>query len=656
MQKYFIFILLFIPLILNSQNYSDDQIKAAYIYNFLVNIEWPDEDNLDEFKICVLGTDTTIVPFLKSLASSKKIRNIDISIYTTESLSDILTLSPQVVYVPESDVGNLKKIYYEILTNPILLITDNSTQLLYVMLNFKVSADNKIEFDLNTQNIENQGLKILPKLLVLGGTELQVRELYQLKEQELQNEREIIRLMEERLLKQQLLIDSQLVEIQKQNELIEIRKKSIDSLRNQIVKQKAILDNQSENLEELQFNIKQQQNLLSQKIIELNAQQDSIQKQKDLISTQQIEIEEKLTKLNQLNSDIALRETEIENQKNELNNLQGTVENQRLYLLFMAVILALVVFIIIYIYRNFREKKKLNDKLVQKNHEVESQSEELKQINLELVSQKDQIQHQNDYITDSIHTSKRIQTAILPAFKGLRASFDSLLIYKPKDIVSGDFYWGEEVKNQTIDYKFIGVLDCTGHGVPGALLSIVGSRILSEIVLQHNIYEPKHILDALNKMIKGILKQDISNKEIRTNEGMDASLCRIEKNDKNFKFTFSGAKQSIFYYKSSSQEVNRIKGSRLTIGGIFQNKNEKFENHSFTVQKNDVVYLITDGFIDQNNIDRKRFGTPRFKELISEIAQLPAKEQEKVFEEHLQVWKGEEPQRDDITLLGLRIK
>lgn len=656
MSKYLFLILFLSPFFSIAQNYSDDQIKAAYIYKFLINIEWPNEDQLDEFKICVLGNDTDVDKYLQSLSGSKKLRDIDIKIYTVDNINDLLALSPQAVYITPDNSINIKKLYYEVLTSPVLLITDNATQLLYVMLNFTVSSDNKIAFDLNTKNIENQGLTILPKLLVLGGTELQLRELYHLKEQELQDERIRVQEMEIKLSKQQLLIDSQLVEIQKQNKLIEIRKKAIDSLQNQIYVQKSILDGQNANLEELQLNIKMQQSLLSKSIFEMKLQKDSIKLQKDLIADQQAEIDEKLSKLDELNVEISQRETKIANQKNQLNNLQGTVDNQKMYLSFLVIILALVVFIIIYIYRSLRQKKNLNDNLMQKNNEVESQSEELQQVNSELITQKNYIQQQNDYITDSILYSKRIQNAMLPAFKGLRTNFDFFLIYKPKDIVSGDFYWGEQVKVGNLDYKFIAVVDCTGHGVPGALLSIVGSRILTEIVKLNKIYEPAEILISLNEMIRRVLKQDKSDGEFSSNDGMDVSLCRIENKKDGYDFVFAGAKQSVFFYDNDKKIVQRFRGSRLSIGGKFLNKTDKFESHKIFGTTGDVLYFLTDGFIDQNDYKRRRFGTTRFIQLISRIGNLTASEQRSIFEQELTKWQGSESQRDDITLLGLRIK
>ncbi len=650
----FLFIIFFLPILLHAQNYSDAQIKAAYIYNFIVNIEWSNEDDLSEFDITVFGEDTAIVPYLRSLAKTKTIRGLPIKIHKTTEFDDLLYFAPEVIFLTEDNASNIKRVYYEVLSEPVLIISDNANQQLYVMLNFIKTSNNKISFELNTKNIEDQSLKILPKLLVLGGTELDVKKLLKLKEQELQQEKDIVKQQEQKLLKQQSLIDSQLVSINKQNEIIEKRRKSIDSLVNQVQRQTEVLNLQSRNLEQLQLNVKTQQNILNQKIQELRVQKDSIDKQKILIHTQQAEIQGKLAKLDSLNADINQRQAQIDAQKSELSNLHGTVESQRKYMGFMGVILLLVIFIIFYVYNNFRQKKKLNDKLVQKNNEVEAQSEELQQINQEITTQRDHIQHQNEFITGSISYSKRIQEAILPSFVGLRKSFDTFLIYKPKDIVSGDFYWGAEIISKDFNYKFVAVVDCTGHGVPGALLSIVGSRLLSEIVNQHKIYDPAKILTMLNLLVVKTLKQKETNTGM--NDGMDVVLCRIEMLDNKYNFTFAGAKRALFYYNSEKKEVERIKGSRLTIGGYIQNKNEKFENRTFIAHKNDTIYLMTDGYIDQNNKERKRFGSPRVKRLIAEIGHLSASEQYNAFEQKLNNWQKEEMQRDDITLLGLRIK
>lgn len=655
MRKFLLFIIIAIPFITKAQTYTEAQIKAAYIYKFVVNVEWPNEAELSSLKICVFGADTSVVPYLKLLAQTKKYKDIPFEVCYTQEFNEILLNNPQVVYVTEDMTPIMKKLYYEILTQPILMISDNSSQLLYVMLNFKNLADNKINFDIIKKNIEDQGLTLLPDLLVMGGDEIEVRELYYLKEKELNEEREKVRLQEQKLVQQQALIDSQLVSIKQQNAIILLRKKAIDSLMTKIDSQKLTLADQESNLNMLKDDIKQQQVLLNQKLKELMVQQDSIAAQKQLISSQKSEINEKLKKLDELNVEITLSEDKISAQKNELSNLQGTVESQRRYMGLMGLILALVIFIIIYIYRSYKGKKLLNSQLVQKNNEVEAQSHELQQINKELTEQRDQIKHQNDYITGSINYSKKIQASLLPAFNKLSQDFDHFLIYRPKDIVSGDFYWSAEVVEADINYKIIAVVDCTGHGVPGALLSIIGSRLLSEIVVEGKNYEPANILNILNRKVKIILKQKGNFAE--TNDGMDVSVCRIEFADNDeHKCIFAGAKSSMFYYSSSNKEITRIKGSRKTIGGLMQNENVEYEQHLIILKPNDVVYMPTDGYVDQNNKARKRFGSPRFTELLIEIAHLPANDQKIKLEAELDEWQGNEQQRDDITILGLRIR
>ncbi len=654
MRKFLLIFSLLTPLILKAQTYTDAQIKSAYIYNFMVNIEWPNESELSEFKICVYGNDTSVVPHLKTLSKTKEIRGLPIKIYSSNNFQEILNQNPQTIFVTKDVTPNMKSIYYKVVTSPILLVSDNASQLLYIMINFKISSDNKLTFELNSENIENQGLKTLPKLLVLGGTELDVRKLYKLKEQELKAEKQKVKEQEQRLLRQQSLIDSQLVEIDRQNNIIDKRKRAIDSLRMQIVNQQEVLNKQNKNLELLHFDIAKKQNLLNKKMLQLQSQQDSIEKQKSLIEAQKSQISEKLDKLDDLNIEIAQREEEIEKQKSELTNLHSTVENQRLYMWLMGIILLLVIFIIIYIFFNFKQKKRLNKKLIQKNNEVEAQSEELQQINIELTQQRDQIKHKNEFIKDSINYSQKIQSALLPSFKNLKKDFDSFLIYRPKDIVSGDFYWSYRIKTQNFDYKFIAVVDCTGHGVPGALLSIIGIRLLSEIISHKNIYNTAKILELLNISVKKVLKQDETDKI--TNDGMDVVLTRIEEKAKKYDVTFSGAKSALYYYSSEKDEIIRIKGSRKTIGGFYQNKNVKFENNYFTAVKNDILYLMSDGYIDQNNKERKRFGSVKLKKLLKKIKTEDVKKQKTILEQELDKWQGEEEQRDDITLLGVKMK
>lgn len=639
--------------IAKNQVYSDAQLKTAYIYNFALNIEWPNEKELKSFKIGILGTDSALYNNLSLLATTKTLRGIQIVVVKYTEMQEILNDKPQLVYLTYDKSQDIKQIFYEIIQQPILLVTDQATQNIYVMLNFKVSpVTKKITFEMNKKNIEDQKLKILPNLLLLGGTELDQKQLYKLKEDELAKEKEIVKEQQEKLRKQQVIIDSQLTSINKQETIIKRNKKSVDSLMIEIRKQQERLSIQNQNLEKLQVAIRQQQLALANKVNELRIQQDSAERQKILILSQREQIREKLSQLDKLNNEISEKEKSLNEQESRLRGLQDKLKIQQIFMMLMGLIIALVVFIIIIIFRNYRQKKALNDKLVQKNNEVEQQAEELQQINIELVQQRDQIQKQNEYITDSISYAKKILLALLPDLNLLNNDFEHFLVYKPKDIVSGDFYWYAEYEK----YRFVAVVDCTGHGVPGALLSILGSRLLTEIVIDKGIFETAHILKMLNFAIQKILKQKAVDLNVdKSNDGMDVCLCRFIRNNERIEIQFSGAKRPLIYINSKTNEINRISGSHTGIGG-FSQKLIEFETQEFSVNKNDMIILMSDGFIDQNNPQRKRFGTPQFLSTLEKNLNLEMKEQKVQLENEILKWQANERQRDDITILALKVK
>ncbi len=276
-----------------------------------------------------------------------------------------------------------------------------------------------------------------------------------------------------------------------------------------------------------------------------------------------------------------------------------------------------------------------------------------KKSEIEIRKQKEQIEQQNELITSSINYAKNIQQAILPLPQDLEKYFDSFIIFKPRDVVSGDFYWfaekpGKDGKPEKI---FLASVDCTGHGVPGAFMSMIGSRLLSEIVLQQNITSPKDILETLDQKVKTALRQETTD----NNDGMDMAVCVLEKDGDSYHITYSGAKSDLYYFSNKDNDITILSSERRSIGGTKQKRgNIMFTDKDFYLYKDDIMWLATDGIIDQNNSERKRFGTPRFIELLKNIKNLPLKEQKRLIEEALEKYQGEEEQRDDITIWGIR--
>ncbi len=258
---------------------------------------------------------------------------------------------------------------------------------------------------------------------------------------------------------------------------------------------------------------------------------------------------------------------------------------------------------------------------------------------------KNEIDRKNLQITDSLRYARDIQGVILPGERRFKRLFkEHFLLYKPKDFVSGDFYWVEQYENKT----FVGVIDCTGHGVPGAFMSLIGTMQLNQILAKTQ--EPSQILDNLHIGIKQALKQDIYNND----DGMDVCLCSIEHLEEinRYKIIFAGAKRPLYYV--SEDALHQLKGTRKTIGG--RGRNDKpFEQEEIWLNEGDVLYLTTDGYVDQASPRHKKIGTMQLLTWLEQIAPQKMEKQGEFLEEELKRHQQYEEQRDDITLLGIRL-
>jgi serine phosphatase RsbU (regulator of sigma subunit) len=261
----------------------------------------------------------------------------------------------------------------------------------------------------------------------------------------------------------------------------------------------------------------------------------------------------------------------------------------------------------------------------------------------------------NRNITDSIRYAQTIQQTILPSERELQAALnDYFVLYLPKDIVSGDFYWlanlgGEDIFDS--NKIFTAVVDCTGHGVPGAFMSMVGSNILNEIVKIRREYQPDKILFLLDLAIIEALKQD----DKVNNDGMDICLCLIEAHETSTKITFAGTRRPLYYIKDGV--FDELRGDRVSIGGIHQKqgRNKEFTGKELVLQNGDMIFLTTDGIADQNNIDKQKFSTQRLKDALTGNAKQPTRQQKSLLQQDLQNFMNGVEQRDDITVMGIKM-
>ncbi len=302
------------------------------------------------------------------------------------------------------------------------------------------------------------------------------------------------------------------------------------------------------------------------------------------------------------------------------------------------------------------EIKSRNEALQLVYEEIQVSNEELQQSQEELVAQRDLLQENNytlelfrSKITSSIRSAYTIQQAILPP----KAKLDEILgeyfiLNRPKDHVSGDFYWVNQIGTK----KFIIVADCTGHGVSGAFMTMIGNTLLDKIIKVWDIYDPAQILDTIHTEIQAVLQQS----ETGNTDGMDVAVAVLEEseNPQGFKVEFGGAKRPLYYIETGQTEVQKLLGVRKMVGG-FTNENKYYQTESAILAKGSMIYMASDGYADQNDQNRHSFSEKRFMGMLS-IAQEKTLLKQKSFLEHaLDKHMAGTEQRDDILVLGLRV-
>lgn len=294
-----------------------------------------------------------------------------------------------------------------------------------------------------------------------------------------------------------------------------------------------------------------------------------------------------------------------------------------------------------------------NNKLIK---DLETANKQLKEANehleakvmartAEVLEQKSEIELKNQKITSSINYAKRIQEAMLPREAALKRAFgDLFVLFKPRDIVSGDFYWFHEDGAK----KIIAAVDCTGHGVPGAFMSMVGHQALNKIVRQNGIYEPHLILKELNSEVKYLLSQDHN----QSRDGMDMAICLYDKEKKTL--SYSGAKNPLVYIKNG--EVNYIKGDKHPIGGKQNDDEIDYCLHTVVLDSPSVFYIFSDGYQDQfGGPEDRKFMIARLRDLFRDIHERPMLIQKEILEKTFEDWKKDTKQLDDILIMGFQL-
>ncbi|MFN0048904.1 MAG: YfiR/HmsC family protein [Cytophagales bacterium] len=628
-------ILLFSTLIsanVKAQTVTPSILRAGMAYKISQNIEWSNESAFTSFTYGVLTEDEEVFNAFNKNLTKATWKNKPIKVKRLNSISEIKDVN--VVYIGTNYTPYLKEILEKTNTQSILLMSEKAVDKKSVMINF-YNDNNQLKFEINKANIINGGMKIGPQLVLLGGTEIDVAQLYKDTQQNLDKEKDKVKQQQHDLDIMKVEIDIKKQEIEKQHVEIEKQKAELE-------KQKVEIENQKKTLVVLNENVVKQQKTLDEKLAILAEQVKKIADQELSIKNQETEMKEKAAKLDLVTVEIENQQKRIKEQKLILLKQNATIQLQQNLIYVFGVFALLLVALGFFIYRSYQLQKKFNKTLASKNEIIEKGAQLL--------------ELEKEHTMNSIHYAKTIQNAVLPSPEEMNKHIRSFVVFQPKDIVSGDFFWFHHVAElqDNTEKIIVAAMDCTGHGVPGAFMSMIGNSLLNELVKEKQMTSPSEILHHLDKNVRHALKQGESD----NNDGMDACMCLIErkKGDSSVKLTFCGAKRPLYYMLPDTNKLEMLKGDRKSIGGAIKKVREvNFENQTMNLPKDTKLFLTTDGFVDQNNLNRDKFGRKNFEQLIVEAAGKSLGDQQSILENALIKHKGEVAQRDDITLVGIQI-
>jgi serine phosphatase RsbU (regulator of sigma subunit) len=358
------------------------------------------------------------------------------------------------------------------------------------------------------------------------------------------------------------------------------------------------------------------------------------------------------------------KQNEIEQLEQQSQIEQLTTRRQRAIIIATGALGLLILLMAVGFYNRMRFIRETNKKIKAQRDEIEAQRNEIEKARDQIQHQHDMVFAQKELITDSISYAQRIQSALLPPDNLMQGLItDYFILFKPKDIVSGDFYWIKQVQ----DHLVIISADCTGHGVPGAFMSMLGITLLNDLIGERCYNAPSAILESLRFKIKEMLAQEGHSDEQK--DGMDMAIAVLD--HKNMELHYAGANNPLYIVRNKAftgdlaelthsvmenGEFNlyEIKADKQPIGVHWEESS--FRNHSISLKKNDAFYLFSDGYIDQfGGAERKKFKSMNFKKLLLSIQSDPMDRQRQILEQTFDEWRGQYEQIDDVSVIGVRI-
>jgi serine phosphatase RsbU (regulator of sigma subunit) len=604
-----------------SQNVLDNSSKAVFIFDMAKYIDYgPGFADSSVFKIGVLDDKSDLFWAMGNLSKTrKKIQDKPIQLVIFRSEDKIQ--HTQILFVNKSSGFNINKVKSMLLGHQTMLMTEGF-QFRESMINFVV-VNGEPKYEANNDMIRKAGLRVDELFLGLAiKTQEDWEKLFVVTDADLQVQKQTVKQQQEE-------IEHQKAEIIRQKDLLDSLDKEIDVKVKSLDEKQKVLERQFVQIRKQQGEIGAQKQTIVVQQNEVQVQKDTLSRQKGKISVQLARIDEQLKKISEQDSRIKVQ--------------LEAIEKQKLVLYFVLFALLLVSIIGYYIYRGYKIKKEANIKLEEKNKTISLQKDEIEKQRDLAAAQRDQIGYQKRHIEDSIMYAKRIQTALIPSLELFSDKLEHFVLYKPLAIVSGDFYW---VSTQ-VNPQVIISADCTGHGVPGAFMSMLGVTMLNEIVNSKQIMMPDQIIENLRQGIIRSLKQVAEEDSVK--DGMDIAVCVVDF-EKNILW-YAGANNPLYLVRGG--ELTHYRADKMPVAIHY--KMEPFTLHKIDLQKGDAFYIFSDGFADQfGGPKQKKFMSMQLRETLVSMTGMSMLKQGERLNEIFEEWRGDGPQIDDVTMIGVR--
>ena len=573
----------------NAQVYSDAQIKAVYIYQFGLNLEWQNENDLNKFKISVYGNNDELFSYLNKLAQKQTLKEKSIEVINVDNIRELINSKSQIIYVGKSRNYELSTIIKRLKGRNILVVSDNSEQQKIIMINFIYSEDKTIGFEINKNNITNQNLKILPELLLLGGSEIDIKELYKEQELKLKEEKEKVKSLKNELKKQKQLIAELNLEIHKK--LLEL-----EQLKKQILLQGKQIEEQKNALLKVDNNINNQKMLLLFEIKELQKKESEIKQKQKIIVEQNDKVEEGKKILEKLSYEISKKQNEIKKQEKELNNQSVKIQKQRNLLIAAGIFVFIILFLSGLLLKNIRLKQKINRKLIYKNIEVVNKNKQIQK-------QADELEkHRNRLETLVKERTNELQKAKEKAEESdhLKSAFLANMSHEIRTPMNAIIGFSNLLNNKEFNRKKRKELISYIIRGSNTLLHLINDIIdISKIEAgQLNINKKEFFINELFDDLFSVYKEKMKlykNIELKIikndiNQNLNTDKLRIQQVlinliDNSLKFTEKGFVEVVYKIdKVSNEVIFHVKDSGI---GITEEQQKNIFNRFIKLEKND---------------------------------------------------------------------